>query len=433
MKSRDLASWLRWQENLHPRVIELGLDRLRPVLARLTPWPDLVSVYTVAGTNGKGTTVAVLESVLSGAGRLVGSYTSPHLVRYNERIRIAGTPIDDAALIEAFEAVEEARRGGPLTYFEFGTLAALELFARAAPDDVILEVGMGGRLDAVNLVDADIAIITSIGLDHQAWLGADREAIGREKAGVLRLGRPLVLGERDPPRSILNQAAGLHAKVVSLDVDFSARRSGSGWEFQGTGTHLADLPGARLAGPLIDNAACALQAIDRINPASLRSPDAVRRALAALELPGRLQVVPGPVEWVLDVAHNPDGAAALSTFLATRPPAARRVAIFGMLSDKDLEGVVRPLLHQFDDWLILGLSSARGTTSAATLARARRAGVTHGREIRDVASACRTATEMTAPGDRICAFGSFQLVGPVMQQLGLYSTPSGDQEATPRT
>lgn len=433
MKTRDLASWLRWQEKLHPRAIELGLDRLRPVLARLTPWPDPVTVYTVAGTNGKGTTVAVLEAVLTGAGRLVGSYTSPHLVRYNERIKLAGTPVGDAALTEAFQAVEEARQGGPLTYFEFGTLAALELFSRTAPDDVILEVGMGGRLDAVNLIDADIAIITSIGLDHQAWLGADREAIGREKAGILRAERPLVLGEPNPPRSVLDQAARLNAKVVRLGVDFSARRSGTGWEFAGSGTRLTDLPATRLAGPLIDNAACALQAIERINPSSLLSPDVVRRALAGLDLPGRLQIVPGPVEWVLDVAHNPDGAEALSAFLASRPQATCRVAIFGMLGDKDLEGVVRPLLPHFDIWLIVGLGSARGTTAAATLERAQRAGVTCGRAIGDLASACRIAAELTKPGDRICAFGSFQLAGPVMQRLGLYSTPSGDQEAAPPT
>lgn len=433
MKFRDLASWLQWQETLHPRDIELNLERLRPVLERLRPWPESVTVYTVAGTNGKGSTVAVLERVLTGAGRQVGCYTSPHLIRYNERIRLRGAPVGDAALMQAFQTVEEARRDTPLTYFEFGTLAALELFAGAALDDVILEVGMGGRLDAVNLIDPDIAIITSIGLDHQMWLGPDREAIGREKAGVLRPGRPLVLGDRDPPRSILDQAARLRAPVARLGSDFDVERSHGRWDFRGAVTHLSDLPAGRLAGPLFDNAACALQAVATIDPSLVKSRSAIGAALAALELPGRLQVVAGPVEWVLDVAHNPDGAAALSAFLDSRPPASRRLGLFGMLADKDLEGVVAPLRRHFDELLCVGLDSARGTTSAATLARARAAGVEHAQALPDVASACDLAVATTGPGDRVVAFGSFQLVGPVMQRLGLYSTPSGDQENAPPT
>jgi dihydrofolate synthase/folylpolyglutamate synthase len=425
MKFRDLASWLRWQEALHPRQIELGLGRLRPVAARLTPLPGQVTVYTVAGTNGKGSTVAVLEAVLEAAGRRVGSYTSPHLVRYNERVRLGGAPVDDDRLMQAFQTVEDARGDARLTYFEFGTLAALELFASETLDDVILEVGMGGRLDAVNLVDADVAIITTIGLDHQAWLGHDREAIGFEKAGVLRAGRPVVLGDRDPPRSVLDQAARLAAPVSRLDVDFQARRCAEQWDFLSRTTNLTGLPVGRLAGPLLDNAACALRAVDRAQPELLDPPDVVRAALRSLTLPGRLQVVPGPVEWVLDLAHNPDGAAALGEFLDTRPPVRRRVAIFGMLADKDLEGVVRRMRRHVDDWLIVGLGSVRGTSSDVTMDRIRAAGVERARDAGDVVTACRIAAEMTVPGDRIIAFGSFQLVGPVLQQLGLYSTPTG--------
>jgi len=221
MKLPDLESWLRWQESLHPREIELGLERIRPVYRRLPSLPPAAPVVTVAGTNGKGSCVAVIEAVAVAAGMRVATYTSPHLFRYNERIRVDGQAVDDATLVRAFEAVDEARRGVPLTYFEFGTLAALWIFAAAAPELIVLEVGLGGRLDAVNIIDADVAVLTSVGLDHQAWLGFDRESIGAEKAGIFRTGRPVVLGDPDPPNSVLRIAGERGAPVHAFGCDWS--------------------------------------------------------------------------------------------------------------------------------------------------------------------------------------------------------------------
>ena len=248
MKFTDLDSWLSWQETLYPRAIELGLARPRRVYQRLPPLASDTVVITVAGTNGKGSTVAVLESVLGALGVSVASFTSPHLFRYNERIRFDGHPVDDAALMEAFQAVEDARRDTGLTYFEFGTLAALTIIGRRAPDVAVLEVGMGGRLDAVNLIDADIAVITSIALDHQAWLGADREAIGREKAGILRAARPLVLGDRQPPASVLSRAEELGAPMLRLGVDFGHELSGGNGASPAAGAATGS-PGGAVSGP----------------------------------------------------------------------------------------------------------------------------------------------------------------------------------------
>ncbi|MGB5622482.1 MAG: Mur ligase family protein, partial [Gammaproteobacteria bacterium] len=269
MKFTDLDSWLSWQETLYPRAIELGLARPRRVYRRLPPLAPDTAVISVAGTNGKGSTVAVLEGVLGALGVSVASFTSPHLFRYNERIRLDGQPVDDATLMAAFQAVEDVRRDTGLTYFEFGTLAALTIIGHRAPDVAVLEVGMGGRLDAVNLIDADVAVISSIGLDHQAWLGADREAIGREKAGILRAARPLILGDRQPPASILDRAEELAAPVARLGVDFGYELSGDQWCFGGSRRRIAGLPAGRFPGPLLDNASCALEALDRLDPALL--------------------------------------------------------------------------------------------------------------------------------------------------------------------
>ena len=432
MKFTDLDSWLSWQETLYPRAIELGLARPRRVYQRLPPLASDTVVITVAGTNGKGSTVAVLESVLGALGVSVASFTSPHLFRYNERIRFDGHPVDDAALMEAFQAVEDARRDTGLTYFEFGTLAALTIIGRRAPDVAVLEVGMGGRLDAVNLIDADIAVITSIALDHQAWLGADREAIGREKAGILRAARPLVLGDRQPPASVLSRAEELGAPMLRLGVDFGHELSGREWCFAGSRRRLPGLPAERFSGPLLDNASCALEALDRFDPALLEPADRVACGLAAALLPARLQVLDGDPEWIIDLAHNPDGAAVLAAFLRTRPAARRTIAVFGMLADKDIGGVVEAMRDVIDEWIVLGLGGDRGATGGETAAQAAVAGAGMLREARSVADAIAMARSAAVSGDRIVAFGSFHLAGPVLQCLGVYSAaaayPGGRSE-----
>lgn len=432
MKFTDLDSWLSWQETLYPRAIELGLARSRRVYQRLPPLAPDTAVISVAGTNGKGSTVAVLEGVLGALGVSVASFTSPHLFHYNERIRFDGQPIDDAALMAAFQVVEDARRDTGLTYFEFGTLAALTIIGRRAPDVAVLEVGMGGRLDAVNLIDADVAVITSIGLDHQAWLGADREAIGREKAGILRTARPLILGDRQPPASILDRAEELAVPVLRLGADFGHELSGAQWCFAGSRKRIPGLPAGRFPGPLLDNAGCALEALDRLDPVLLEPADRVSAGLAAAVLPARLQVLDTDPEWIIDLAHNPDGSAALAAFLRDRPAARRTIAVFGMLADKDIGGVVEAMSGVIDEWIVLGLDSDRGATAGETAAQAAVAGAGSLREAGSVADAIAMARSAAASGDRIVAFGSFQLAGPVLQCLGVYSAaaayPGGRSE-----
>jgi dihydrofolate synthase/folylpolyglutamate synthase len=420
VKFKNLDSWLHWQETLYPRAIELGLARPRQVYRRLPQLAESTAVITIAGTNGKGSTVAVLECVLAALGLRVISFTSPHLFRYNERIRIDGVPVADQTLMEAFQDVEEARQGGGLTYFEFGALAALTIIARHQPDVAVLEVGMGGRLDAVNLIDADIAVITSIGLDHQAWLGPDREAIGREKAGILRAGRPLILGDREPPATILARAEELGTPVLRLGRDFDYAAGDGEWSFNGSRHRLPGLSAGLLAGPLFGNASCALESLEQLDHRLLQRGDAVASGLSRLRIPGRLQVVPGDPEWVIDLAHNPDGARELAKFLRERPADGRTTAVFGMLADKDIGGVVTEIRDQIDHWIVAGLEDGRGATSAETAAQVAAAGVGGLEQAGSVAEAVQIARAASHSGDRIVAFGSFHLVAPVMERLGLY-------------
>ena len=426
MKFQDLDSWLRWQESLHPREIELGLERLRPVYSRLSPLPEHCRVITVAGTNGKGSCVGVAEAVAVAAGTRVACYTSPHLFRYNERVRLGGRPVEDDRLLDAFEKVDLARRGVPLTYFEFGTLAALQIFAEAGPELAVLEVGLGGRLDAVNIVDADVAVITSVGLDHQAWLGMDRESIGAEKAGIVRSGRPLVLGEPDPPRSVLQIAEQRRALVHAVDRDWRIRPFEDGWLLEGGGTVLGPLPYGPLRGALIRNAGCAIRALSLAGMAV--GTDVVSAAIEGLSLPGRLQTISGPVEWVFDLAHNVQGAQLLAETLASAPRQGVTRAVFGMLADKDIPGVVETMMPQVDEWFVTGLGGSRGAAADEVASQAASAGVAQMEVCKDVGEACRRAENRSVPGDRVVVFGSFYLVGPAMQAVGLYSPPTPAQE-----
>lgn len=426
MKFPDVESWLRWQESLYPREIELGLERLRPVYARLAGLPADCKVITVAGTNGKGSCVAVVEAVAVAAGLHVAAYTSPHLFRYNERIRLDGRPVDDDRLMEAFEAINEARRGVPLTYFEFGTLAALQIFAADKPDLVILEVGLGGRLDAVNIVDADVAVITSIGLDHQAWLGMDRESIGAEKVGIARSGRPLVLGEPDPPASLLRIAAERRAVVDAVGDAWSVETTDAGWSVRCGEGSIGPLPYGPLQGALVRNAACGLRAMTL---AGLdQTVGTVASAIATLSLPGRLQRFPGPVEWFVDLAHNVQGAQLLAETLSAAGRAGVTRAIFGMLADKDIGGVASVMSPLVDEWLVTGIQGSRGASTEEVAAQVAGAGGAPIQVCSDVAEACRRAAQSSVPGDRVVVFGSFHVVGPALEVLGLYSPPSPAQE-----
>ena len=424
---RTLADWLVYQERIHPRSIELGLDRMRTVWQRMgSPSPGR-RVITVGGTNGKGSTVALLEAMLHAAGRRVGCFTSPHLTRYNERVRIAGTDVGDEALVASFERIEEARGGDrpdaiELTFFEFGALAAFDLFSRADLDVAVLEVGLGGRLDAVNIIDADAAVITTIDLDHMEWLGPDRDSIGREKAGIARAGRPAIVGEPDPPQGLLDALTAIGASTQRAGRDFQADRHARGWRWQhrdGTGF---DLPDPALAAPVqYANAAAAIAALHALDAASqfavpIALGTAAADGLRAVRVRARLQPLGGVPPVVVDVAHNPQAARALAEWLDGEPAGTVR-AVYGALSDKDVAGVIAALGPRIAHWHLAGLDreTPRGLPPSA-LAQALQQTLPEAPfdAHPDVAQALAAARAQARPGDRILAFGSFFVAAVVL-------------------
>ncbi|MBZ0251495.1 MAG: bifunctional tetrahydrofolate synthase/dihydrofolate synthase, partial [Burkholderiales bacterium] len=346
-----LAAWLDYITSQHPAKIALGLDRVREVMARMGLAPPAFAI-TVGGTNGKGSTCAYLECILRVAGYRTGLYTSPHLLRYNERVRLGGEEASDAAIVRGLARVEAARGGTPLTYFEFGTLAALATFEEAAIDVAVLEVGLGGRLDAVNAVDAGCAIVSSVDLDHQAWLGDERESIGREKAHIYRPGRPALFGDTEPPASLVAHARAIGAPLQVLGTDFRAvAHEGRQWDFEGRQGARRALPMPALRGPWqLANAATALAALDEVSDRFPVSLGEVKRGLTSVRLAGRLQVLPGRPQVVLDVAHNPHAARALARGLGGMGFANRTIAVFAMLADKDIAGVVEAVAPRVDRW-----------------------------------------------------------------------------------
>lgn len=413
MRSAVLADWLRWLERLHPRAIDLGLERVATVARALgVDRPD-VPVITVAGTNGKGSVCAMLEAILAADGARVGVYTSPHLLRFNERVRIAGAEVGDDALCTAFERVERARARVSLTYFEFATLAALDLFARTGVHYLVLEVGLGGRLDATNMVDPDVAIVTSIGLDHAEWLGGDVDAVGREKAGIARPGRPLVCGEAAPPRGLLEAAAAIGARVLrpGAGFDYTPAHGGT-WSWQGQGAAWRDLPSPALEGGYqVGNAATALAALVAAGCRPARG--ALEAGLRGARVPGRFEVRPGAVETVLDVAHNPAAAAVLAAALAARPCRGRTLAVLAMYADKDAAGVVAALAPVVDAWLTAGLPGPRGRPAGHLEAIVTAAGASVAHSAADPLAAYRRARELARPGDRVVVAGSFATVAAI--------------------
>jgi dihydrofolate synthase / folylpolyglutamate synthase len=419
---RRLADWLAWQETLHPNPIDLGLERLQRTLDRLQWQRPSCPVITVGGTNGKGSSVALTARILTEAGYRVGTFTSPHLVRYNERIAIAEQEVTDDALVAAFERIDAARGTDTLTFFEFNAAAALLILADSRLDAIVLEVGLGGRLDAVNAVDADVALVTSIDLDHCDWLGHDREVIGREKAGIFRSGRPAIFGSRAMPESIRESAAQVGADLQQLGHDFDWTRAGARWTWRGRDGVQTDLPPPAMHGEVqYDNASAVLAVLHALRSRLPVERGAIERALQTVQLPGRFQVIsreePRVLEWILDVAHNPAAARALAAQLAARPSSGRTIAVCGVLGDKDVEGIAGELHSSFDSWVIVGLSGARALTAEALAARVQRIGANVVAVAADVVSGCRTAAATVAPGDRIVVFGSFLTVGPALAWL----------------
>ena len=416
----SLDAWLEWQQTLHPRAMDLGLERVSRVLGR-TGWraPD-VPVLTVGGTNGKGSCVAMIAALLAAAGYRVGTFTSPHLVDYRERIRVDGVPVSAASLVAAFERIAAALGPDTLTFFEFNTLAALLVFETACPDALVLEVGMGGRLDAVNVVDPDVAVIVSVGLDHMEWLGSDVESIGREKAGILRAGRPAVVGTPTPPRSVLEvaDAVGADLRLRGRDFDATARDDGR-WDYRDRDGRLDALPEPGLTGVAqVGNAAVALAALRALASRLPLARAAVERGLAGVRLAGRFQRLTDPrgFQWVLDVAHNEDSARTLAANLRQWAVSGRTLAVCGMLADKDVGQVAGLLGDVVDRWYAASTDGPRGLAAAELAARAAGAGVTM-----DPAGGVVTALEAAAaaarPGDRVVVFGSFHTVGPAIRHL----------------
>ena len=472
--SRTLKEWLDYIEQQHAKSIDLGLERVREVAGRLSLEKPAKHVITVGGTNGKGSTVAFIEAIARAAGLKVGTYTSPHLLRYNERVRIEGDEASDEQLIAAFEMVEAARlsllppgeggaqrrmragefkptkathqsasalphppsghllpegegKGTPLTYFEFGTLAALWLFQQSSLDLVVLEVGLGGRLDAVNIVDPDAAVITTVDIDHVDWLGSDREAIGREKAGIARAWKPLVLGEIDSPSSVLRHAYAIGANAIRLGSDFfhepvlrqaQGDRPSNAWRWRDAGFEI-ELPLPMLAAPIqranAATAIAALRALDVEIP-----PSAFAQGVASANVPGRLQHLSyDGVPVIVDVGHNPQAARELAAWLRAEPVAGCTLAVFAALADKDAAGVVAALENDIASWVLAGLESARarGQGVDALASQLQGFAAAQGSRHATVQAALQAAHAQAGSGDRVLVFGSFHTVAEALAIL----------------
>ncbi|MDH4873999.1 bifunctional tetrahydrofolate synthase/dihydrofolate synthase [Pseudomonas sp. BN515] len=426
MTQRTLADWLSYLEQLHPTAIDMGLERSREVASRLGLSRPAPKVITVTGTNGKGSTCAFLAALLRAQGLKVGVYSSPHLLRYNERVQLNGQEASDQALCDAFSAVEAARGEISLTYFEMGTLAAFWLFQHAALDAVVLEVGLGGRLDAVNLVDADLALVTSIGLDHADWLGDTRESVAFEKAGIFRAGKPALCGDLDPPQPLLEQANALSAPLFLRGRDFDLAQGEANWHWRGVSAsgqvlELHDLPLLDLP---MENAALALQAYALLGMPW--QPDALQAALLGTRVTGRLDR--RHIDWrgkrvslLLDVGHNPHAAEYLAARLAARPVAGRRLAVFGLLADKDLPGVLRPLQGCLANWAVAPLPTPR-TRSASELQAALTNLHASVSVHQNIAAALDAQCEQATPDDEILVFGSFYSVAEALSWLESFAT-----------
>ncbi len=418
-----LAEWLAWQESLHATEIELGLERCRKVAANLGLLQPNHAVISVAGTNGKGSSVAMLDRILRHAGYRVGSYTSPHLIRYNERIRIQGEEVTDAALCRAFERINNARGDISLTYFEFGTLAALELTRESGVDVVVLEVGLGGRLDAVNILDADAALVTAIDLDHQNWLGDTRELIAVEKAGIFRGGRPAVCSDPSPPQTLRDYAEEIGTQLTVYTQDFSIQRSTDHWSWSTAGTTLSDLPYPDHFNECqIQNAAGVLMVLHELRERFPVSVAAVRDGLAEFRLSGRFQQLPGEIQYVLDVAHNRQAARILVENLQRVPARGRTHIIIGMLRDKDRPGVFEILETLADSWHTVSLHNSRGSQAETLTAELHALGTRKPvQTYADMETALKSVRAQAVMGDRILITGSFLTVGAALKLLEIKS------------
>lgn len=402
-----LEAWLEYQQQIHPSAIELGLERVRAVAARMGLVPAGSVTLTIAGTNGKGSSATLAALIYQQAGYRTGLYRSPHLMRYNERVVIDGVEASDAALCSAFAEIEKARAEIALTYFEFGTLAALWLFREAGVQVQVLEVGLGGRLDAVNIVDADCAMVTNIGLDHEDWLGAGREAIGFEKGGIFRRHRPAIVVDPAPPQSLLKQARDHAAKLLRLGVDYRYEAGEQAWRWQSSQASIGDLPMPALRGAVqLRNAAGVLAAVEALQPRLPVGEDAIRAALPQLRLAGRFE---NRGRWWFDVAHNTEAAEVLADNIAQALPDRAPWLVLGMLSDKPVENVARLLAPLVAGASFVSLPPPRGLDAATLQQRAASAGL-QGNAVPDMTDALRQAGTAAGAGQPVLICGSFLTV-----------------------
>ena len=403
----------------------MGLERVGEVKKRMGLQPQC-PVVVVAGTNGKGSVCAYLSQIYTQAGFKVGTLTSPHLLRYNERIAVNTRPVEDAAIVASFERIEAARAGISLTYFEFNTLAAVDIFIREKVDVMVLEVGLGGRLDAVNVFDADCAVVTSVDLDHQAFLGDTVEQVAFEKAGVFRSGKPAICGQTPPPESLRRHAGEIGAELLLIkrDFDFSTLENVQ-WSYRyhpqnsdGRTRNRNALPFPALRGAYqLSNAACALPVLECLGDRLPVDIAAIKRGLLLVENPGRFQVLPGRPLTVLDVGHNPHAARALRRSLINLMFAEKRTAVFSILADKDIDGVLDIVKDQFDEWHIAPLDVPRGMTAEALVRKLSEHGIENVKVFENIEKAYRAALEKAGENDRIVVFGSFHTVAAVMAAL----------------
>ncbi|WP_353087405.1 bifunctional tetrahydrofolate synthase/dihydrofolate synthase [Stenotrophomonas sp.] len=416
-RPQTLSDWLSYIEQQHPATIDMGLDRVRTVAQAMGLGAPAERSIVVGGTNGKGSTVAFIEAIARAAGWKVGAYTSPHLLRYNERVRIDGQDATDDDLMAAFNAIEDARGATTLTYFEYGTLAALQLFAKAGLDLAVLEVGLGGRLDAVNIVDSDVAVITTVDIDHSDWLGEDREAIGTEKAGIIRGWKPVILGEIDPPSSVLARAYLVGANAIRGGSDFFADAiDGERWRWRDVGFRI-ELPHPSLRGPIqranAATAIAALRALDRPLPRT-----AFIEGVAAARIRGRLQAFDRDgVDVLVDVGHNPQAARELAAALKASRVTGNTLAVFAALQDKDAAGVVDALADQVQQWHLAGLEGARAQSAEELRARLAGTAAAGGMAHATVVDAVQHAVTQAKAGDRVLVFGSFHTAAQALQLL----------------
>lgn len=422
---RSLAEWLSWQEQLHLSEIDLGLERIGKVAKKLgiltLPFP----VITVAGTNGKGSSIAMLESILRAQSYQTGAYTSPHLIRYNERISINNHPASDAQICAAFETIDQARQTTyddegkviSLTYFEFGTLAAILCFIEQKVDVALLEVGLGGRLDAANLWDASVSIITGIAIDHESWLGNDRETIAREKAGIMRKNQPVICGDPNPPKSIQATATHIGARLYQFKKDFSYEKNEQDWTWNGWDNQQFTLPLPALKGEFqLNNAASVIAALSLFNKQLAVSQQAYEQGLKQVTVAGRMQILQKTPEWLVDVAHNPQSAEQLATYLQNNPVKGNTFAIFSMLADKDIDQVIHIMSPFIDQWHIFQLPGKRAQTLEALKQQLQLSGNTANiRQHKDFSRVCSHLKKSVKNEDRVVAFGSFLVVSAVLE------------------